>query len=111
MNWHRTFDGRIVDTEGTGPIDDPDPGHAQIYLDLDKVRPVFDGRWHRVQLDRLPTTGERLKMLCGRERVVAFADAADRTAFGVPTCCYECDLVYRKQHGIEIRAGKPAIRN
>jgi len=110
MNWHRTFDGRIVDTEGNGPIDDADPGDAQIYLDLSAVRPVFDGRWHRVQLDRVPTTGERLTMLCGREKAVSFADAAERAAFGVPTCCYECDVVYRRSSGIEIRSGRPAAR-
>jgi hypothetical protein len=105
MNWRRTSDGRVVGTEGTGPVGGLNAGYAQIYLDLDNVHPVFDGRWHRVRLDRLPTIGERLTTLCGHEKAVAFADAADRTAFGVPTCCYECDLVYRRQRGIEIRAG------
>jgi hypothetical protein len=27
---------------------------ALIMVDLDRVHPVFDGRWHRVRLHRLP---------------------------------------------------------
>ena len=106
MNWCRTFDGRVIDVDGTGPVDDPDPGDALIYLDLETIRPVFEGRWHRPRPDRFPGIGERLTMLCGLAKTVSFADVADRTAQGVPTCCPDCDLIYRAQHGIEIRIAR-----
>lgn len=75
---------------------------ALIYVDLAAWRPIVDGRWHRTHLSRVPAPGEQIVLLCGRTAPAAFEPIAGRTAAGIPTCCWECDLAYRRHHGIAV---------
>jgi hypothetical protein len=85
---------------------------AQIMIDLDRVHPLSGGRWHRVaQLQRLPQPGERVTMLCGQvEEAVYVSPAQHATTGTIDTCCWDCDLVYRKQQGIQILPTHPGLR-
>jgi hypothetical protein len=73
---------------------------ALIMVDLDRVHPVFDGRWHRVRLHRLPQSGEEITTLCGRVEPVEYGATNERT-FTVQMC-WSCDLAYRRREGIGV---------
>lgn len=75
---------------------------ALIYVDLAALRPIVDGLWHRTHLSRVPAPGEQIVLLCGRAAPAAFEPIDRRTATGIPTCCWECDLVYRRLRGISV---------
>jgi len=75
---------------------------ALIYVDLSALRPIVDGQWHRAHLSRVPAPGEQIVLLCGRTAPAVFESIAARTMAGIPTCCWECDLVYRRQCGIAV---------
>lgn len=81
--------------------------NAKIYIDLDQVHPVVNGVWHRAAMQRMPQSGEAVRMMCG----VAAAAEYDRlehrrtdSASGPPTVCPDCDAIYRRAQGIPVRA-------
>jgi hypothetical protein len=80
---------------------------AQIMIDLDRVHPVFGGRWHRVaQLNRLPQPGERITMLCGRVEEAEYVSTAGQIT---AQTCWSCDLAYRRQEGISVMPNHPGL--
>jgi hypothetical protein len=80
---------------------------AQIVIDLDHIRPVSGGRWHRVaRLQRLPQPGERITMLCGRVDEAEYISAVGQVT---PSTCWHCDLAYRRREGIPVRPDHPAL--
>ncbi|GAA4533897.1 zinc finger protein [Amycolatopsis samaneae] len=83
---------------------------ALIYLNLDAVHPVVDGRWHRARLTSVPLPGEKITMLCGVTADAEFERPREHAARGAPTQCWDCDLVYRREHGIDILPQHPGIR-
>jgi hypothetical protein len=85
---------------------------ARIMIDLDRVHPVSaDGRWHRVaQLRQLPKPGEPITMFCGQVEQAEYVSPAEQTTTGtVETCCWACDLIYRRLQGIQIRPDHPGL--
>ncbi|MEC3979425.1 zinc finger protein [Amycolatopsis sp. H20-H5] len=80
---------------------------ARIYVDLDRVHPVFDGRWHRAHLRRMPDPGEEITTLCGRVEPVAYGALAERASLLLT--CWGCDLVYRRQLGIAVPRDHPGL--
>jgi hypothetical protein len=80
---------------------------AHIKVDLDRVHPVFDGRWHRVvHLTRLPQQGDPITMMCGR---VEIAEYVGNDAQTPAQTCWGCDLEYRRQQGIPVLPDHPAL--
>jgi hypothetical protein len=75
-------------------------------INLDHVHPVFDGRWHRVLLRRLPQPGEEITTFCGRVEVVEYVSAPDA---GVTKTCWACDLQYRRREGIPVLTTHPEL--
>jgi hypothetical protein len=75
-------------------------------VDLERVHPVFGGRWHRVQLNKMPNPGELITTLCGQVEEVEYGPE-DRVVI-VQTCWY-CDLAYRRQEGIPVRPDHPGL--
>ena len=82
---------------------------ARIYVDLNAVHPVIDGQWHHATLVRVPEPGETIKMLCGRTAPAEFERQDQRRAHSIPTQCWRCDLIYRRQHGIHVSRDHPAL--
>jgi len=80
---------------------------ARITVDLDNVHPVFDGRWHRVWLTRMPAPGELIQTFCGRVEQAEYSERYDETV--VPATCWTCDLVHRRQQGINVRPDHPGL--
>lgn len=77
---------------------------AQIFVDLATVHPVIDGEWHRAKLTAMPQTGDTVTMLCGKTAAAEYERLDNRRASGIPTCCWDCDAVYRQQRGIPTQA-------
>jgi hypothetical protein len=78
---------------------------ARIVVDLANVHPVFDNRWHRVQLDHFPEPGETIVTYCGVAETVEFvAGATDYVR-----TCWSCDLIHRRQHGIRVLPDHPGL--
>ncbi|MFD9890417.1 zinc finger protein [Amycolatopsis sp. NPDC059027] len=75
--------------------------NALIYVNLDAVHPVVDGIWHRARFSHVPRPGEAITMLCGVSVVAEFDQGCQRDTHGVPRQCWDCDLVYRREHGID----------
>ncbi|MFD9890723.1 zinc finger protein [Amycolatopsis sp. NPDC059027] len=82
---------------------------ALIYLNLDAVHPVIDGRWHRARLTSVPRPGEQITMLCGVTADAEFEGPREHEVHGVPKQCWDCDLVYRREHGIDVLPQHPGI--
>jgi hypothetical protein len=81
---------------------------ARIMIDLDRVHPVFGGRWHRVaRLAGLPQPGERITTLCGEVEEAQYVDASEQTV--IVETCWPCDLVYRRQHGVPVLPTHPGL--
>jgi hypothetical protein len=77
-------------------------------IDLDRVHPVFEGRWHRVtRLQRLPQPGEPIATLCGRVEEAEYVDASQCAA--VVETCWGCDLEYRRQQNIPVLPDHPGL--
>lgn len=81
---------------------------ALIYVDLDAVLPVVEGKWHRVDLHRVPMPGEELTMLCGLTAVAEFEDLVRRRDHP-PSQCWSCDLVYRRRKDIHVPPEHPGL--
>lgn len=79
---------------------------VRVFLDLDRLHLVANGERHRARLMRVPGPGELVVMLCG------YADAVEYThvpgEIAVRTC-WPCDLAYRRQLGIRVLPGHPAL--
>lgn len=88
---------------GSGPA----RSSAVITVDLDHLHPVFDGRWHRVVLDRLPGPDEIITTLCGQRRPVRYGTPADRLP--AARTCWPCDLAFRRANGIAVPPNHPAL--
>ncbi|MFE0025512.1 zinc finger protein [Amycolatopsis sp. NPDC059021] len=82
---------------------------AVIYVDTDAIHPVADGRWHHARLTRVPQPGETVTMLCGLTAAAEFEQSAQRDSRGVPQTCWDCDLVYRREHDLDVWPGHPAL--
>jgi hypothetical protein len=74
---------------------------ALIVVDLDRLRPEIDGRWHRTNLRQMPTPGETVTTLCGRAEPAVYGTVADRAP--VRLTCWDCDLMFRRAQGLPIR--------
>ena len=83
---------------------------ALIYLDLEALHPVVDGKWHRVDLHRVPMPGEKITMLCGVKATAEFVDLVRRRDYP-PQQCWDCDGVYRLRKGIAPPHGVGAPRS
>ena len=83
---------------------------AVIYVDLDAILPVINGVWHRIELTRMPEPGEGLTMLCGVTATAEFDHLDRRRSHGTPTECWNCDLIYRRKHGIPALPSHPGLR-
>ncbi|GAA4552085.1 zinc finger protein [Amycolatopsis samaneae] len=86
---------------------------ALIYVSLDHVHPVVDGKWHRVQLAEMPEPGQVLHMLCGLTAPAEYERTEHRDARGPATQCWSCDFEYRRIHGIDMypdHPGRPGPR-
>ncbi|MFD9895829.1 hypothetical protein [Amycolatopsis sp. NPDC058986] len=81
---------------------------AQIMVDLDRVHPVVDGRWHRALLTCIPGPGEVITTLCGRTEEVEYLPYS--SAAPLATICWDCDLEYRVRHNIATLPNHPALR-
>jgi hypothetical protein len=80
---------------------------ARITIDLKHVHPVFDGRWHRLRLARMPAQGEQIITYCG---VTETADFFTSPPDFIPQTCWPCDLVYRQEENIPIQPDHPGLR-
>jgi hypothetical protein len=80
---------------------------ALIMVDLDRVHPVFGGRWHRVRLLRLPQPGEEITTFCGRVEPVEYGGTNEQTV--TVQTCWTCDLIYRRHEGIKILPTHPGL--
>ena len=80
---------------------------ARVFVDLNRVYPVFDGCWHRVNLSRMPQPGEEITTFCGRREAVEYGESSERS--GPILTCWGCDLAYRRQQGVEVLPDHPAI--
>jgi hypothetical protein len=80
---------------------------AVIMVDLDRVHPVFDGRWHRARLHQLPQPGEDITTLCGRVETVEYRATKEQTV--TVLTCWPCDLAYRRQEGVAVLPTHPAL--
>lgn len=81
---------------------------ARIMIDLDRIHPVVEGRWHRVfpVLTRLPATGDPVSMLCGRVEAAEYVQPADGV---IVQTCWSCDLAFRRQQGIPVLPSHPGL--
>lgn len=81
---------------------------AMIYVDLAHVHPVIDGVWHFAALQRMPQSGEPVRMMCGVSAVAAYERIENRVSAGhnngPPTACRKCDEIVRRQKGIPRRS-------
>lgn len=76
---------------------------ALIYVDPDVVHPVVDGVWHRMLLQSMPQSGEPVTMMCGLVASAEYERLDNRRRDQPPTCCWDCDGVYRRRHSIPAR--------
>jgi hypothetical protein len=83
---------------------------ARIMIDLDRVYPVFGGRWHRLaRRQRVPQPGELITTLCGQVDEAEYVNAAEQT-LTVQTC-WPCDLAYRRLEGVMVLPTHPGLRD
>ncbi|MFD9894263.1 hypothetical protein ACFWY9_33355 [Amycolatopsis sp. NPDC059027] len=82
---------------------------AVIYIDTDAIRPVVDGKWHHARLTHVPEPGEAITMLCGASSTAEFERSNRRDDHGAPHMCWDCDLVYRREHDMDVWPGHPAL--
>ncbi|MFD9961919.1 zinc finger protein [Amycolatopsis sp. NPDC058986] len=82
---------------------------AVIYVDTNAIHPVVDGRWHHTRLARVPEPGETVTMLCGVSAAAEFAQSQLRDSHGAPQTCWDCDLIYRREHDLDVWPGHPAL--
>ncbi|GAA4544484.1 zinc finger protein [Amycolatopsis samaneae] len=82
---------------------------ALIYVDTRAILPVVDGTWHRARFTHVPSPGEPITTLCGVSAVTEFELLDRRDVHGVPRQCWSCDLLYRRQHGIDVWPGHPGL--
>ncbi len=75
-------------------------------VSLNDVHPVIGGLWHRVYIERMPTPGEDITTYCGITEPVAFEGKNKQVT--VQTC-WDCDLVYRRHHGIPYQPDHPGL--
>jgi hypothetical protein len=80
---------------------------ALIMVDLDQLHPVFDDRWHRVRLRRMPNPGELITTLCGRTEEVIYGTSADQVV--TIRTCWSCDLVHRRDNDIAVLPTHPGL--
>ncbi|MFD2459820.1 hypothetical protein ACFSYJ_14490 [Amycolatopsis samaneae] len=80
-----------------------------IYLDPEKIHPGVDGVWHHTRLTCVPSPGDPITMLCGILAAAEFEQVDRRDTHGVPRTCWNCDYLYRHEHGIDIWPGHPAV--
>ncbi|WP_410597068.1 zinc finger protein [Amycolatopsis sp. lyj-23] len=74
---------------------------ALIYLDMQTVRPVIDGEWHRLAGALEPA--EAITTLCGVTDTPVFMPLNERRSQRIPRQCDACDTIYRRSHGIPSR--------
>ncbi|GAA4549998.1 hypothetical protein GCM10023192_73410 [Amycolatopsis samaneae] len=72
---------------------------AVLYIDTSALYPVVGDTWHRARLTRVPEPDEQLTMLCGLSASAAFAHVSKRDAFRVPRQCWDCERIFRREHG------------
>ncbi len=75
---------------------------AVIYVDPQAVHPVINGEWHR--LAGVLTPGQAFTTLCGISDTATFKPLSERRTRGIPRQCDDCDLTYRRDHGIPLQA-------
>ncbi|GAA4527552.1 hypothetical protein [Amycolatopsis samaneae] len=73
---------------------------ALIYINLDAVHPIINSVWHRTNINRLPSSGEPITMLCGATAPAEFEGAAHRDVIRVARQCWDCERVYREKRGL-----------
>jgi len=87
--------------------------NAKIYVDLDLVHPVVNGVWHRAALQRMPQSGEAVRMMCGVVGEAEYDRLEHRrtdSASGPPTVCPQCDVIFRRAKGIPVRTTSTRVR-
>ncbi|MFE0026863.1 hypothetical protein [Amycolatopsis sp. NPDC059021] len=82
---------------------------AVIYVDTAAIHPVVDGVWHHTRLTGVPAPGEAVTMLCGIAAPAEFERSDLRDGHGVPHMCWSCDLVYRREHDLDVWPGHPRL--
>jgi hypothetical protein len=83
---------------------------ARIMIDLDRVYPVFGGRWHRAgAATARATTGRADHHPCGQVDEAEYVNAAEQT-LTVQTC-WPCDLAYRRLEGVMVLPTHPGLRD
>ncbi|MFD9894102.1 hypothetical protein ACFWY9_32535 [Amycolatopsis sp. NPDC059027] len=82
---------------------------AVIHVDPAAIHPVVEGVWHHARLTRVPEPGEVITMLCGASAAAEFEQSGRRDAHGAPHTCWACDLIYRREHGLDVWPGHPAL--
>jgi hypothetical protein len=75
-------------------------------IDLARVHPVFNGRWHRIRLLRLPQPGEQIVTLCGASETAEYVSTPSP---GTAQTCWTCDIEYRRQEGIPVLPTHPGL--
>jgi hypothetical protein len=74
---------------------------AVIYVDPQAVHPVINGEWHR--LEKVLTPGQEFTTLCGISDTAMFMPLSERRTLGIPRQCDNCDVIYRRDHGIPLQ--------
>ncbi|GAA4523518.1 zinc finger protein [Amycolatopsis samaneae] len=85
---------------------------ALIYVSLEHIRPVVDGKWHQVRLTGMPEPGQMLHMLCGLTAPAEYEQSEHRDEHGPATQCWSCDFEYRRMNGIDMypeHPGRPRL--
>ncbi|MEC3982428.1 hypothetical protein [Amycolatopsis sp. H20-H5] len=80
---------------------------ALIMVDLERVHPVIEGRWHQARFERLPEPGEPVRTLCGLVEAAEYCAVTSRS----PSLerCWVCDLAHRRLHGMDVLPTHPGL--
>ena len=69
---------------------------------------VFNDKWHRIQLDRVPQPGETITMLCGITALAEFERLKEPRTHVIPTQCWKCEPIYRRLCASASRQATPS---